>query len=113
MKLRKDADLASPICRVQQAGDCDVDWTPYPRSNQITYVTKPAHLPRVREGLAELTNIMLLVQRLFHDEKLIGDFGALSEEAGHSYERLQRWLADWPDGSQLGKEPIPQLLVLR
>lgn len=113
MKLRKNANLASPVCRVQQAGDRDVDWNPYPRSNQITYITKPAHLPQVRGGLADLTNIMMQVQGLFYDERLIGGFEALLAKAEDLYKRLQRWLADWPDGSQVGQEPIPQLLILR
>lgn len=113
MKLRKDANLAPPVCRVQQAGNNDVDWIPYPRSNQITYITKPAQLPQVREGLAVLTNIMMEVQGLFYDERLIGNFEALLRKAEDSYKCLQRWLADWPDGSQVGKEPIPQLLILR
>lgn len=113
MKLRKDAKLASPVCKVQQAGDRDVDWTPYPRSNQITYITKSAHLPRVREGLADLANIMMHVQELFRDEGLARSFEALLAKAENSYKRLQKWLADWPDGSQVGKEPIPQLLILR
>lgn len=113
MKLRKDANLASPICKVQLAGNRDFDWTPYPRSNKITYVSKPAHLPQVREGLAELTNIMMHVQGLFYDEGLTRSFQALLAEAEAPYNRLQRWLADWPDGSQVGKMPIPQLLILR
>lgn len=113
MKLRKNANLASPVCRVQQAGDRDVDWTPYPRSNQITYITKPAHLPQAREGLADLTNIMVQVQGLFHDKDLVENFEALLAKAEDLYKRLQRWLADWPDGSQVGKESIPQLLILR
>lgn len=113
MKLGEDADLASPKYSMQQAGDCDVDWTPYPRSNQITYITKPAHLPQVRVGLADLTNIVMHVQELFCDERSMGSFEALLAKAEDSYKRLQRWLADWPDGSQAGKEPTPQLLVLR
>lgn len=106
MKLHKDANLASPVNRVQLSGSGDVDWTPYPRSNQITYHSKPAQLPRLRAGLADLTTIMVRAQGLFYDET---SFRSLAEP----YNCLQKWLEDWPDGSQAEKEPIPHLLMLR
>lgn len=113
IRLQKDPNLAPPVFRTQLCGDWDFDWTPYPRLGQVTYTAKPAHLPQVREGLAHLTNIMVHAQGLFYDESLARSFEALLSKAEDLYHRLRRWLADWPDRSQIGKEPIPQLLILR
>lgn len=113
IKLQKDPNLAPPVLRMQLCGDCDFDWTPYPRLGQVTYIAKPAHLPQVRECLVELTNIMVHAQELFYDESLTRSFEALLSKAEDLYNRLRRWLVDWPDRSQIGKEPIPQLLILR
>lgn len=113
MKLQKDANLASPVNRVQLSGSGDVDWTPYPRSNQITYHSKPAQLPRLRAGLADITTIMVQVQVLFYDETLFRSFRSPLEQAAEPYNCLQKWLEDWPDGSQAEKEPIPHFLILR
>lgn len=113
MKLRKYANLASPAYRVQQSGSHDFDWTPYPRSNQITYHSKPGQLPRVREGLAEITNIMIQAQQIFYEEALTSSFQELSEQANEPFHRLHSWLLNWPDGLQGEKAPVPQLLILR
>lgn len=113
IKLQKDPNLAPPALGMQLCGDCDFDWTPYPRLGQVTYTAKPAHLPRVREGLAHLTNIMVHVQGLFYDESLARNFEALLSKAEDLYNGLRRWLADWLDRLQIGKEPTPQLLILR
>lgn len=112
MKLQKVAALLRPAFEINTGGDFDFDWTPYPRSNQITYTAKPAQLPEVRQGLAELTDIMLHVEKLF-DEELSSDFGILYAKAEAPHRRLQQWLAAWPNASQIGKEPVPQLLILR
>lgn len=113
MKLRKVTSLPPPISNVLVGGDTDFEWKPYPRSNQITYATKPAHLPQLRQGMAELTDIEAYVQELLYDQSLATSIQDLFERAEESYQRLQRWLASWPDTSQIEKEPIPQILILR
>lgn len=113
MKLQRTANLAPPVSTTHVGGDHDVDWTPYPRSNQITYATKPAHLPRVRQGLAELTDIMVHIQELLYDEGLVMSFETLLARAEDPCHRLQRWLEGWPDASQIEKETVPQILILR
>lgn len=95
------------------SSDDEVDWTPYPRSNQITYATQPAHLPSLRYGMADLADIMAHIQSLFFDEELKLSFRALVAQAEIIFLRLQNWLADWPDAVRFGKEPMSQLLILR
>lgn len=85
----------------------------YPRSNQITFATKLAHLPKIGQGLAELTDIMVHVQELLYDDKLLISFRTLFSQVEIPYNRLQLWLEDWPDASQVGDEPVPQLHILR
>ncbi|CAI7648316.1 unnamed protein product [Penicillium pancosmium] len=113
MKLQKVATLSKPASRIDVAGDHDFDWMPYPRSNQIMYAAKRAHLPQIRQGLAEMTDIILHVEYLLDDEELSMSFTALCARVEDPYNRLQQWLADWRDASQTRKEPIPQLLILR
>lgn len=94
-------------------GDADFEWTPYPRSNKITYAPKLARLPQLRQGMAELTDILAHVQELLHDQRLASSTQGLSESAEIPYERLRQWLANWPNPLQIDKEPIPQVLILR
>ncbi|CEJ59229.1 hypothetical protein PMG11_07860 [Penicillium brasilianum] len=113
MKLHKVANLARPVSRLNMGGDDDFDWTPYPRSNQINYTTKSALLPQIRQGLGELTDILVDIQEILHDKALRGSFHKSMTKAKVPYERLQQWLSRWPSPSQIGPEPIPQLLILR
>jgi len=113
MKLRKVTSLPPPISNILVGGAVDFEWTPYPRSNQITYATKLAHLPQLRQGMAELTDIVAHVQELLYDHSLATSIHDLSERAEGPYQRLQQWLANWPSTSQIEKEPIPQVLTLR
>lgn len=79
----------------------------------ITYATQPAHLPSLRYGMADLADIMAHIQVLFYEYASKLSFGALVAQAESIFLRLQNWLADWPDAVRFGKEPIPQLLILR
>ncbi|KAJ6135693.1 Transcription factor [Penicillium capsulatum] len=112
-KVQKSTDLARPASNVRMSGHDDVDWTPYPRLTQITYATQPAHLASLRYGIADLADIMAHIQALLYDEESRMSFGALMAGAESIFSRLQKWLADWPDAIQFGKEPISQLLILR
>jgi hypothetical protein len=113
MKLHKMSVLPRPASGIGTGGEHDFDWTPYPRSNQITYATKRAQLPQVRQGLAELTEIMMQVEELLDDEELSSNFSAIFAKAEQPYTKLQQWLAAWPNASQIGNEPVPQLLIVR
>ncbi|KAJ5915938.1 transcriptional regulator family: Fungal Specific TF [Penicillium verhagenii] len=111
-KLQRE-NMAQPLYDLEVGGDNDCDWTPYPRSNQITSATQPARLPQIRRGLCKLTEILAHIHRILDDEGLREEFSTLLGRAEDPYNRLQQWLATWPDASQIEKEPIPQLLILR
>ncbi|KAJ6108528.1 Transcription factor [Penicillium sp. IBT 18751x] len=113
VKMRKVTSLPPPMSKVSMGGDADFEWTPYPRSNKITYAPKLARLPQLRQGMAELTDILAHVQELLHNESFVSSIQDLSERAEVSYERLRQWLANWPKPPQIEKEPIPQILILR
>ncbi|KAJ5240448.1 transcriptional regulator family: Fungal Specific TF [Penicillium citrinum] len=80
------------LCRqrwsVHNGGSADFDRSPYPRSNQITFATKLPHLPKIRQGLAELTEIMVHVQELLYDDKPLISFGTLFAQVEIPYNRL-------------------------
>lgn len=113
MKLKRVTILSQPAYEADIGGDHDLDWTPYPRSNQIAYAAKRAHLPQVRQGLADLTAIMLQIEKLRHDKELESSFDLLMAKAEMPYNQLQELLSSWPTASQVEKEPISQLLILR
>ncbi|KAJ5569742.1 uncharacterized protein N7459_009172 [Penicillium hispanicum] len=107
------ANLDRPVPSIHVGGNHDVDWIPYPRSNQITYSPKPAYLPQVRQGLVELTELVAEARGLLSDKGSRTRFHELVQRAEEPYNRLQRWLANWPEPSEIRKEPNPQLLTLR
>lgn len=113
MKLKRVTILSQPAYEADIGGDHDLDWIPYPRSNQIAYAAKRAHLPQVRQGLADLTAIMLQIEKLRHDKELESSFDLLMAKAEMPYNQLQELLSSWPTASQVEKEPISQLLILR
>lgn len=112
-KLQRGYSLIQPVNGLEVGGDNDCDWTPYPRSNQVTFATQPARLPQIRRGLSDLTQIQIHIHGIMNEEHLCGDFSVLLDKAEGPYNRLQAWLATWPDTSKMGNEPIPQLLILR
>lgn len=112
-KLQRGYSLIQPVNGLEVGGDNDCDWTPYPRSNQVTFATQPACLPQIRRGLSDLTQIQIHIHGIMNEEHLCGDFSVLLDKAEGPYNRLQAWLATWPDTSKIGNEPIPQLLILR
>ncbi|KAJ5655211.1 hypothetical protein N7507_007161 [Penicillium longicatenatum] len=111
-RLQREHSLIQPVYGIEVGGHNDCDWTPYPRSNQVTFATQPALLPQMRKGLSNLTQIQIHIHGIMN-EHMRGDFCILLGKAEGPYKSLQQWLATWPDTSQLKKEPVPQLLVLR
>jgi hypothetical protein len=94
-------------------GNDDFDWTPYPRSNKITYHKKPARLPEVRQGLVEVTKMMSDVQKLISERQRGTSFDELWTKAQGPYDRLTDWLQRWPTVSEMQTDPVPQILLLR
>ena len=112
-KLHRAASLGRPVVEIDAAGNQDVDWIPYPHSNQSTSSQKKARLPLVRRGLANLTEIMVDVRALLRDNSLRSEFDDLLAAVREPYNRLQQWLEEWPKVYTITEEPVPQLLTLR
>lgn len=105
--------MVQPVLTGELGDDNDFDWIPYPRANQSRYHLQPALLPQIRTGIAKLTEIMIDIHQLLDEESLRENFQVLLDQAEVPYNRLEEWLATWPDASQIEKQPLPQLLVLR
>lgn len=113
IELQKIVPLAYPTCGVKLCGDEDFGWIPYPRSNKITFDKKPAHLPQVRKGLAEITMILVDIQKLISEKRRGTSFNELWINANDPFDRLTDWLRRWPSVSAIQRDPIPQVLLLR
>lgn len=105
--------LAYPTSDIMLCGNDDFDWTPYPRSNKITYQKKPARLPEVRQGLVEVTKILGDVQKLVSERDRGASFDELRRRAEIPFDRLTAWLQSWPTVTEMQSDPIPQVLLLR
>ncbi|KAJ5963790.1 Transcription factor [Penicillium vulpinum] len=113
IELQKIAPLPNPMSDVKLCGNEDFDWTPYPRSNKITYDKKPARLPEVREGLAEITGILVDVQKLVSEKGQGASFDEMWRKAQDPFDRLNAWLQHWPSVPEIQHNPVPQVLLLR
>ncbi|KAJ5483228.1 hypothetical protein N7530_002474 [Penicillium desertorum] len=113
IELQKIAPLEYPTSDVKLCGSEDFDWTPYPRSNKITYDKKPARLPEVREGLAELTRTLVDVQKLVSERHRGINLDELWRKAQDPFDRLTGWLQRWPSVRETQPNPVPQVLLLR
>ncbi|KUM60128.1 hypothetical protein ACN42_g7010 [Penicillium freii] len=113
IELQKIAPLAYPTSNVKLCGNEDLDWVPYPRSNNITYDKKPARLPQVRDGLAEVNIILVDVQKLLSDKSRGASFKKLWNKAQDPFGRLNSWLQRWPSVPEIQRNSVPQVLLLR
>lgn len=113
MKLQREPNIVQPINGLELAGSFDCDWTEYPRANQMASPVRPARLPQVREAQVKLTEIIIHISDLLDEECSREDFPSLLHIVEGPFTHLLHWLASWPDLAQIGKEPTPQLLVLR
>ncbi|OQE41917.1 hypothetical protein PENCOP_c004G06245 [Penicillium coprophilum] len=113
IELQKIAPLPYPISDVNLCGNEDFDWTPYPRSNKITYDKKPARLPEIREGMSGITRILIDVQKLISERNRGTSFDELWRKAEEPFDRLDAWLQHWPSVPEIQENPVPQVLLLR
>ncbi|KAJ5402481.1 Transcription factor [Penicillium crustosum] len=113
IELQKNAPSAYPTSDVKLCGSKDLDWTPYPRSNNITYDKKPACLPQVRDGLAEVNIILLDVQKLVSDKSRGVSCKELWNKAQDPFDRLTSWLQRWPGVPEIQRNSVPQVVLLR
>ena len=113
IELQKIAPLEYPTSDVTLCGNEDFDWTPYPRSNKITHDKKPARLPEVREGLAELSRTLVDAQKLISERRRGTNLDELWRKAQDPFDRLTAWLQRWPSVPEIQPNPVPQVLLLR
>ncbi|KAJ5995606.1 Transcription factor [Penicillium waksmanii] len=73
--------LPLPVSEIEIGGDHDIEWSPYPRSNQVAYTTK--------KGLVDLTDVMLHVEKLLDDDEVNSDFEDVFVKAEALYKGLQ------------------------
>lgn len=107
------APLEYPISDIKICGNDDVDWTPYPRSNKITYSKQPARLPEIRQGLVDIAKILSDVQKFIGPGNRAVGSDDLWKEAESSFDRLNTWLQRWPTVSEMQNDPVPQVLLAR
>ncbi|KAJ5666950.1 Transcription factor [Penicillium macrosclerotiorum] len=100
-------------CVIENGGDSDVNWAPYPRPSQVDYASKPTQLPLLRQSLVHLMSIAVHIQELLCDEELRENNFHLVKKAEQPYNQLTEWLKYWPDASQVGEDPVPHLLIVR
>ncbi|KAJ5171393.1 Transcription factor [Penicillium coprophilum] len=112
-ELQKIVPLPYPTSDVKLCGSEDFDWTPYPRSNKITYDKKPARFPEIRQGMAGITRILVDVQRLISERNRGTSLDELWRKAEEPFDRLDAWLQHWPSVPEIQQNPVPQVLLLR
>lgn len=113
VELEMIAPLEYPLSDITICSNVDVDWTPYPRSNKITYSKQPARLPEIRQGLVEIARILSDVQKLIGSGNRGVDSDDLWRQAESSFDRLNTWLQHWPTVLEMQNDPLPQVLLTR
>ena len=115
MALQKVANLRFPFNKPHLTDELSdgIMWIPYPRSNQVKYVEKPALLRSVLAGLVDLTEIALDIQDLLYDKAFCLDTRSIWIETTELYHRLRRWMEDLPEDLKLDEQPVPQVLYLQ
>lgn len=108
LEMRTTADLILPIVRPYATDDLDdgIMWSPYPRTNQISYVKKPALLRYMTNELANLTEIVVDIDLLFDKALDIGVDGLWSAADG-IYSRIRTCLEFLPDALRIENQPLP------
>ncbi|KGO76941.1 Transcription factor, fungi [Penicillium italicum] len=113
IEQQKIAPLEYPTFDVKLCGNNDFDWTPYPRSNKVTCDKMPGLLPEIREGMAEITGILVDAQKLISDKIRGATFDELWNLAHDPFDRLNDWLRRWPGAPEIQRNSVPQVLLLR
>ncbi|CAG8020178.1 unnamed protein product [Penicillium olsonii] len=113
IELKIIAPLPCPVLGIRLCGIEDVNWTPYPRSNKITYDKKLARLPDIRQGQADIAKISSDIQGLLSQRNQGISADALWKEANAYFDRLSTCLQLWPSLEEMGADPVPQLYLLR
>ncbi|KAJ5747544.1 uncharacterized protein N7511_009240 [Penicillium nucicola] len=113
LELQWVAPLVSPAMDIKLCGNQDLDWIPYPLSNQMTYDKRPARLPDVRDKTSQITTILIDIQTLVYQKNQGSSFEKLWRLAEEPFDQLTAWLDRLPQVHELKRDPIPQVLILR
>ncbi|KAB8233349.1 putative C6 transcription factor [Aspergillus alliaceus] len=117
MESRKPVNLRPPIfqLRGRDTVDDDVVWIPYPRSNHIEYLKKPALLREIMIQTVDFTELVVNMQDLLFDKAFDMAIGDLRIAVSAMYTRLETWLRNLPRPLGIDKESVqvPQILNLQ
>lgn len=114
MELHKNANLELPVCRPYTDDPNDgIVWVPYPRSNQIQCIEKPALLRCVATELADLAEISVNHWRLFAGGAINMTVDCLWRETNKLYNHLRQWYENLPDFLRVDDNAVPQVLFLQ
>lgn len=115
LEMGTTADLMLPIGRPYATDDLhdSIMWSPYPRTNQISYAEKPALLRYMVNELANLTEIMVDIEDLLFDKVFDIGVDGLWSAADGIYSRIRTCLEFLPDALRIGDQPLPQALFVR
>ncbi|KAL5343971.1 fungal-specific transcription factor domain-containing protein [Aspergillus crustosus] len=114
MESRITANLGVPRLSLDMIDhpEKETNWIPYQiRSNEFTYIKKPALLRDVMAGLADLTKTVVEMQDLFFDKALDLEMSIheLCKEASLLHNRLRKFLDSM---AIIETPPVPQILFL-
>lgn len=113
--MGKTVDLTLPGPRPYTIDDLDDDvmWTPYPHTNQNSYVEKPSLLRFVTVELAYLAEILADISSLLFDKAFDMGVDDLWLAAERLYSRLRIRLDRLPDALEIDDLEVPQALFVR
>lgn len=116
LESRKPVNLRPPIFQLhgRDTVDDDVVWIPYPRSNHIEYLKKPALLREIMIQTVDFTELVVNMQDLLFDKAFDMAIGDLRIAVSAMYARLETWLRNLPRPLEIDKESVqvPQILNL-
>lgn len=115
LEMGKTVDLTLPGPRPYTIDDLDDDvmWTPYPHTNQNSYVEKPSLLRFVTVELAYLAEILADISSLLFDKAFDMGVDDLWLAAERLYSRLRIRLDRLPDALEIDDLEVPQALFVR
>lgn len=113
--MRQPPDLVLPDLKPYIINDLDdnIMWTPYPRTNQISYVEKPALIRYVMIEHVHLTEILIDICSLLFDKAFDMGIDDLWLAANRIYSRLQMCLERLSGALKVEDQQAPQALFVR
>ncbi|KAH1610268.1 hypothetical protein KXV55_006288 [Aspergillus fumigatus] len=88
-------------------------WSPYPLTNRLDYIRKPARLRYAMQKLADLTLITVDIQELLFEKVFEITVERLWAEVGVFLSRLETWLVDMKGAMEDEDQSMPHMSFLR